>query len=204
MALSLAALVAYAIASHLLMVHAPTEPWAVAVLFGPLWLALSWAAWRQRHWLGLAACLAAGAVLVAVVAQGGVHDVQWMYVLQHGAIHLALAATFARTLLPGREALITGLAGRVHTRVTEAMHVYTRRLTAAWALYFVAMVGVSLVIFLTLPWATWSLFCNLLTPVFAVAFFALELGYRRWRHPGFERVTAARAWSAFQGRGSPP
>ena len=50
------ALVAYALASHWLMVHAANAPWAVAALFGPLLLAIGGVGWARRHWPTLAAC----------------------------------------------------------------------------------------------------------------------------------------------------
>jgi uncharacterized membrane protein len=189
----------YALLSHWLMVNAAAEPWAVAALFGPLLLAVASGAWRQRQWAPLAFCAAVLGVIVAVVRAGGVEDINRMYVLQHAAVHAALAWMFASTLRPGATPLITALAERVERTLTPAKRLYTRVLTRAWVVFFLAMIGVSFTVYALAPWPWWSLFCNLLTPLAATAFFVGEHGFRRWRHPEFERVSmrgAIEAWRA--------
>lgn len=207
LALAAAALAAYAALSHWLMVNAADRPWAVAALFGPLVLAVAATGWRQRQPLTLAACAGGVAVLATVVALGGVEDVNRMYVLQHAGIHLALAWSFGLTLRPGGKALIEMLAERVHQHFSPEMRAYTRRLTLWWVLYFLGMVGLSVLVYALAPWAWWSLFCNVLTPLAAVAFFTGEPVLRYWRHPDFERVTLRTVYSAYRGvaeRGAPP
>lgn len=191
----------YATLSHWLMVNAAQQPWAVAALFGPLLAGIALMGWARRQWPTLAGCAALVALLAWIVAEGGVRDIQWMYFLQHGAIHLALGWSFALTLRPGSTALITMMGERVHREFTPAMRDYTRRLTAAWALYFVAMVAVSTAIFLLAPWPWWSAFCNAATPLAAVAFFAGEHVWRYRRHPDFERITMRTAFEAWQRSG---
>ena len=203
-----AALVAYALASHWLMVHAANAPWAVAALFGPLLLAIGGVGWARRQWPTLAACAVLVLVLAVIVARGGVQDMQRMYVLQHGAIHLALGWSFAITLRPGSTPLISALARGLHTRLgqdfTPALAHYTRRLTALWVAYFVGMVAVSALIFWLAPWPVWSVFGNLVTPLAAGALFVGEYLLRyRW-HPEFARITLRAAFEAYQhsGRGA--
>jgi uncharacterized membrane protein len=194
----LAAFAVYAVGSHWLMVNAAQEPWAVAVLFGPLVLALGGAALKREQWGVLAACVAGVAVLALVVARGGVADAKRMYVLQHAGIHLALAWTFGSTLRSGATPLITALARTVHQVFTPAMQAYTRWLTGAWAAYFVGMVVVSALIYGLAPWPWWSIFCNVLTPLLAVAVFVVEHVLRYRRHPDFERVSLSRAFKAYR------
>jgi uncharacterized membrane protein len=196
-ALAVVAVALYGLLSHALMVHAAQAPWAVAVLFGPLLLAMAAAAWRQGQRLVLWFCAAVLAVLVAVVWRGGVDDINRMYVLQHAGIHAALAWAFASTLRPGATPLITALAQRVHLQFTPAMRHYTDRLTRAWALYFGAMIVLSLAVYAWAPWPWWSLFCNLGTPLAVAVFFVTEHALRYRRHPEFERVSlrgAIQAW----------
>lgn len=189
---------AYAVASHWLLAHWPDRPWTVALMFGPVVIAVLAAAWHRRH-VGLGAAALGGVALLAwVVARGGVTDIERLYVLQHAALHAVLAATFGLTLRPGATPLITAVASRVHRQFTPAMAAYTRRVTAAWAAYFVAMIALSLALYALAPWGVWSLFGTLITPAAAVAFFLGELMWRRWRHPEFERVTAVEAWQAYQ------
>lgn len=195
-----AALGAYAVVSHLLMVHAPERPWSVAALFGPLWAAVALGGWLRRHWPTLATCAAVFGAVVAVVARGGVHDIHLMYVLQHGGAHAALAGLFGLTLRPGRVPLLTAVAERLHRTVTPAMRRYTRGLTQAWFAYFLAMIALSLLLYAAAPWPWWSLYCNVITPLAAVAFFVGEHAWRWWRHPEFERIALLQVWHAFRQR----
>jgi uncharacterized membrane protein len=194
----LCALIAYAVGGHWMMVHAPNHPAVVAVLFGPLLGAAGLSAALQQQWWRLAACAVALVVLVATVWRGGVSDIHLLYVLQHGAIHAALAWLFAHTLRPGATPLVSLMAQRVNQHYTPAVALYTRRLTAAWAFYFLAMIGVSALLYALAPWPWWSLFCNLLTPVGAGIFFVMEYLWRRWSHPEFERISMAQAVRAYR------
>jgi uncharacterized membrane protein len=201
-----AGVVVYAVVSHWLMVHAALNPWAVAVLFGPLLLALAAGAWAaSQHWL-LVLCGLGVLLLAAVVQGGGVQQINLLYVLQHAGIHLALALTFGLTLRAGATPLISSLAATVHQDFTPAMQAYTRWLTGLWCAYFVGMVLLSAAIYLLAPWSWWSFFCNLLTPLFAVLLFVGEHLLRYRRHPEFERVSMRSAWQAYQrsGRAQPP
>ena len=193
-----AALIAYALLSHRLMLHAAQAPWAVAALFGPLLLAVALASWLRRQWWVLTACAALVLLLALIVQQGGVQNMQRMYVLQHAGIHLALGWAFAVTLRQGSTPLITALAERVHQHFTPQMRAYTTWLTGLWVRYFVGMVLVSGLIYAFAPWAWWSAFCNLVTPVAAVALFVGEHVVRHWRHPEFERVSMSTALQAYQ------
>ena len=201
-ALPVLALVGYAVLSNWLMVHAAHAPYTVALLFGPLLLAIGGMGWRQRQWATLAACVVLMGVLVAVVLKGGVQDAQRMYVLQHGGIHAALAWGFALTLRAGQKPLISALAEGVHTRLgqafTPALAAYTRRLTQVWAGFFLGMIVVSVALYALAPWTWWSFFCTLLTPVAAGLLFACEHVLRyRW-HPEFPRVSMQAAFQAYQ------
>jgi uncharacterized membrane protein len=191
------ALVGYAVASHLLMVHWPDRAWSVAVLFGPLLggLALTGLIRRQAWIVAAAVLMALG--LAVVVWRGGV-GVEPLYVLQHAAMHVVGAWTFGSTLRPGATPLITLLAQHVHSHLDEAQRLYTRWLTGLWAVYFIAMIGISLLVYALAPWPWWSLYGNLLTPLAAGALFVGEHLIRPWRHPEFERVTLAGAMRAYR------
>ena len=201
-----AALAAYGVLSHFLMVHAAQKPWAVAALFGPLLLAVAGVGWQRRQWATLAACAGLVALLALIVWRGGVDDINRMYVLQHAGIHLALAWSFALTLRSGSTPLITAMAQRLHARFSPAMRDYTRGLTVLWVAYFLGMVVLSLALYLLAPWSWWSVFCNLLTPLLAVLLFVGEHIVRYVRHPEFERVSLRATLQAYreQPHGGPP
>lgn len=196
-----AALMAYALLSYALMAWWPDRPWSVAVLFGPLLVLLFASAFTRRHLPTLLAATGLAALLVGMVWRGGA-GVNRFYVLQHGAIHGALAWGFGITLRPGNTALITLMAQRIHSHFTPAMRVYTRQLTAAWMAYFIGMIGVSLALYLLTPWAWWSLFGGVLTPLSVLVFFVGEHFWRYHRHPEFERVSLARVLQAWRATGT--
>ena len=164
------ALVAYALASHGLMVYAAERAWAVAAL------------------------------LVGVVYRGGVADVTRLYLLQYVAIHAVLAWSFGITLRSGSTPIITLFAEQVHGTISPGMRAYTRRLTAVWVAYFCTMAVISLILFSTAPWSWWSVFANLVTPLAVVTLFVGEYLMRWQWHPEFERASLMQALSAYRSR----
>ncbi|MDP1899800.1 MAG: hypothetical protein Q8K96_05045 [Rubrivivax sp.] len=192
-----AAVAAYGLLSHGLMLHAPGAPWAAAVILGPIVLGLVGTALARRDVLSLAGCGAALALIAGALALGGAENVQRLYVLQYVGINVAMCTVFASTLRKGSTALITRLAAHVHRDFTPALQAYTRRLTALWAAYFVVMAVASVALFAWAPWSWWSLFANLVTPAAVVALFAGEQVFRHLRHPEFERASITDAWRAW-------
>jgi uncharacterized membrane protein len=81
-------------------------------------------------------------------------------------------------LRPGREALITGMARRMHTPFTDELAVYTRRVTIAWAGFFAAQLVTSIALFCFAPLVVWSLFVNILDFPLVAAMFAAEYAVR--------------------------
>lgn len=201
--LTLLGAAAYAGGSHWLMTHAAASPWAVAVLLGPLLSAAAAFAWRARHWPAVAGVAAGFAALGWVVARGGVEDVNRLYVLQHAGLHVVLAVSFGVTLRQPLS-LIGRLASRVHGGLTPEMERYTRKVTLAWVLYFLAMAATSVGLYLYGPWSAWSALANLGTPVAMAVMFVGEYLLRYRLHPEFERATLAQALSAWRaGDGQP-
>ncbi len=198
-AFSLLGVAGYAWLSHVLMVHAAREPWAVLVLFGPLLMAVGGVAWQRRHRPAALAVAASVAGVSWVVARGGVDDVNKLYVMQHAGIHLALALGFSSTLAASSVPLITALAARLQ-RMTPALQAYTRRLTGLWAAYFAGMALLSAVLYALAPWPAWSFFANVLTPLSAAALFLGEYLLRYRLHPEFERVSMGDAVRAYRNR----
>lgn len=112
------------------------------------------------------------------------------------AIHLALCALFAATLLPGRKPLISAYVELQYDSVSVATYRYTRRITAAWAVFFGLMAAQSLLLALFAPVEVWSLFVNLLNYFLVLAVFVIEYLVRRRvlrdrQHPSFMRFLRA-------------
>ncbi len=197
-----AGLVAYSLLSYGLMAFAPDRAWTVLALFGPLLVALALAGLQRRHLPTLLGCALLALALLLVWRRGGV-DVHRLYVLQHVAIHAVLGWGFAITLRPGAKALITALAEQVHAEpLSEGQRRYTRHITLGWALYFAAMVLLSLGLYAWASWEAWSFFSTLVTPAAVAAGFVVEYLWRRWRHPEFQPVSMQRAMRAWRQHGS--
>ena len=188
--------VAYVLGSHWLMTKAPESPWSVVGLLAPMLVVIALGAWRAgQRWLGAGSTLLLIA-LCASAASGNPVSPQWLYMAQHIGINLFLAFWFGSTLRPGVQPLISRLAARVHA-LTPGRALYTRHLTLAWTLFFIAIVSVSVLLFAFAPFDTWALFANVGTPVAVGAMFAGEYLLRYRLHPEFERSTIAQAVRAY-------
>ena len=108
------------------------------------------------------------------------------------------------SLRPGRLSWIGEAALRVHGRLTPAMVAYCTAVTRVWAVYFVAMAALSLVVHAACAWSTWSLLANLATPLAIAALIVGEHLLRYRLHPDFERATLADVVRTFGGRPAPP
>jgi uncharacterized membrane protein len=197
---------AYLIASQWLMTRTPPSPWSAVVLLTPTLGLIALGAWRSGHRLWSLGALGALGALGLQAATGAGLGPERLYLLQHVAIHLALALLFGATLRPGARALISRLAERLHG-LTPAMERYTRKVTVAWTVYFVGVAALSLLLYASLPFAAWATFANLGTPITLLAMFAGEYLLRYRLHPEFERATmqdAIRAWRQMNRPAPPP
>jgi uncharacterized membrane protein len=181
----------YVGASYWLMAQAGTSPWNVVGVLAPMLVAIAVGAWRAgQRWLGVLAA-AAVAGLVGQALLGVQSSPQTLYLAQHVGAHLFLAVAFGSTLRAGHTPLITTMAARVHRHFTPAMAVYTRHVTCAWTIYFVAMAALSVALYLTVSFDLWAVFANLLTPLAVVLMFGIEFALRYRLHPEFERSSIA-------------
>ncbi|MBK1838578.1 hypothetical protein JHL17_14250 [Azospirillum sp. YIM B02556] len=98
--------------------------------------------------------------------------------ISHAAIYVGLLTLFARTLLAGREPLITWVARRIRGSLTDEMLVYTRRVTIAWCLFFAGQLAMSALLFVSAPPAFRSFFINVLDLPLVAAMFLAEYAYR--------------------------
>ncbi|WP_157270439.1 COG4648 family protein [Azohydromonas aeria] len=189
LSLALLGVIAYSLLSHVLMLQAAHEPWAVVALLGPLLGMVGAMAWRSRHRFGMWAVLLAALALLVVALRGGVGDVKLLYLLQHAGIHAALGASFGLTLAGPGTSAIGRVAQQVHGPLQPGMARYTWYVTLAWTLYFFAMAMGSVALYLWGSWEAWSLLANLITPVAIAALFVGEHLLRYRLHPEFERVS---------------
>lgn len=194
----------YVLGSYWLMTHTRSSPWNVVGVFAPMMLIAGIATWRSGH-RGIAICIALAFAALCVQALMGIQvTAHVLYLLQHAGINFAVGLFFGSTLRPGRKALITAVAEKVHGGALGPKHLaYTRQVTAAWTIYFAVIVSVSLLLFFFASFDTWAVFANLVTPVATVAMFAGEFSIRYRLHPDFKRSTIAEAIQAYMQTGKP-
>lgn len=196
------AAIAYAAVSYTLMTRARDSAWSLLVVLGPLVVLATAAAWGNGQRVLAALGLLAAVLLAASAASGRGLPARWLYLAQHAGVHLALAGWFGSTLRQGAEPLVSALARRVHGSLTQGMVRYTRQVTLAWTLYFLAMAAASLALFAAGDFAHWSLLAEVLTPVLTGAFFVGEYLVRYRLHPEFERVSLQQAIVAWRAHGA--
>lgn len=111
----------------------------------------------------------------------------WAYFIQHAGTNLMLAAVFGATLARGRQALCSRFAEAVHGSLAPEVLRYTRQLTLAWTLFFIAISLVSTLLFAFAPIETWSIFANFLTFPLVLLMFAVEFLVRLRKLPNLEK-----------------
>jgi uncharacterized membrane protein len=198
-AILLAALVlAYSLLEHYTNVAAAPAGLGAALAIAPLLAALLVLAHRTRRpWLApLLAALATGALLVPFWHRLE-HNFSWIYLLQQCGTYLLLAATFGRSLLPGRVPLCSRWAAMLHGSLSAEHDRYTRAVTAAWTIFFAAIVVLSATLYAAAPRSTWSLFSNFLVLPLAALMFAGEYAVRRLRLPSVPHVGLAQTMRVY-------
>lgn len=159
-----------------------------AVLDEPRWAAVGVAlvAWGLvSGWLRAAAAIALAAGIFGVSLWIAGRFPGLLLYLPPVVINLVLCGFFSRTLLRGREPLVTRFA-RIDRggQLAPDLVRYTRNVTVTWAAFFALMAAVSTTLALTGPIAAWSIFTNILNYLLVVLFFIVEYIYRRigYRH----------------------
>ncbi|MBX3622721.1 MAG: hypothetical protein KF891_22360 [Rhizobacter sp.] len=197
--------VVYVLGSHWLMIQTQASAWNVVGVLSPMLVVIGLGAWRSRHH-GVAAIVVLALAALCVQAWLGIQVTSHaLYLLQHAGVNFFLALVFGSTLRPGRTALITTLATRVHGAGLSPAHLaYTRRLTIAWVLLFLVIVTISLVLFFGASFESWAVFANLVTPVAIGTLFFGEHLLRYRLHPEFERSSVAQAINAYMQQSHKP
>ncbi|BAN27673.1 COG4648 family protein [Caballeronia insecticola] len=194
---AVAAIVAYQCAAH----HAASTPGAhglgLALVIVPLLLIALNAAARSnaRVWLlplWACACAALWFGRAPLTAHFG-----WGLWLEHAGFNLALAWMFGRTLAAGREPLCTQFAAMVHGKLEARVVRYTRRVTLAWTMFFVATALVSTLLFAFASIVTWSTFANYLALPLVGLMFVVEYACRRIALPDMEQSSPLDAIRAY-------
>ncbi|HEX3847076.1 MAG TPA: hypothetical protein VHV81_06810 [Steroidobacteraceae bacterium] len=170
---------AYAVLSHYANSAVGSRDLSVAVALGPValigFVVISRA---TRLWVALLSA-AVAALLVRAFWPDLVSNFPVVYLLQEAGFYSLMAATFGLSLRPGRVALCTMLADKVHGPLSAREVTYTRRVTAAWAVFFLAIALITIGFYRFAPLTTWSLFANFCVVPLMVLMFVGEYAVRR-------------------------
>lgn len=195
------ACLAFPILAHTAVTGGVPAPARLALLGVPLLALAFWAYSRPAtrvFWL--AALIVTAAAIVALEDARG-EGLVIAYGMPHAAAYLLLLGLFGRTLTPGREPLITGVARRIHGRLEPEIESYTRHVTVAWCLFFMAQLAGSALLLAFAPLETWSFFVNVLNVPLLALMFGAEYLYRIFRYPGHPRATLKSTLRAFANHG---
>jgi uncharacterized membrane protein len=151
----------------------------------------------RRAWKAPLLLLFVGLQVLAHFALRDSVGVQAACGISHAAAYLILLCYFGRTLLPGREPLITRLARRVHGGLPPGIAEFTRGVTLFWCVFFAAQVAVSALLLAFAPFEYWSLFVNVLNLPLVGLMFAIDYAARAIRFRGQPRVPLSRILRAF-------
>ena len=181
--LQLAAIIAFVVAyaglSHYSNSVAKTHDVGVGLALGPV-LAVSLALiWRWTHVLVALLAAAAAAVLLRHYWPLLERNFSLVYLLQEAGFYSLMAASFGLSLRRHETALCTQLADKVHGPLSAQEIRYTRQVTAAWTIFFLATTLVTIALFALAPLRVWSLFANFFAVPLMVLMFAAEYAVRR-------------------------
>ena len=185
--------------------------WAVIVTLLPAGaLAAGFAARRFGRLGGVlgALAVAAGVALVWPLLQANLAGhMSRLYLLQYLATNLALGGFFGLTLTGGRTPACTTFATVLQPHPSPTVLRYTRRLTLAWALFFVLSAALSALLYAFASPEAWSLFSNVAYLPSLALMFLVEGLVRRRVIPADERhgiLDSIRAYMASTQPGAAP
>ena len=178
---------AYSALAHYSNSHAEDLGLATSLALAPI-LAFGFGLiWRVRG--AVIACAASGvaALLLSVAWPELTARFALLYLIQQAGFYILMALTFGLTLRTGATPLCTRLADKIHGPLSPAELRYTRQVTVAWTLFFVANVAAACVMFGFAPVRIWSLFVNFCALPLVALMFLVEYAVRRRVLPRIEQ-----------------
>jgi uncharacterized membrane protein len=142
------AFIAYPILLHTFILKEEVEVWQLMFVFAPLLAVAAWVVFRMvaKVWWPLLVLVFAGAIYYLVV--GGHARIGLMLVngLSNATLNLFLLWLFGRTLLRGKEPLISQISRHINGELKPEVVEYTRHVTITWCIFFVLQVIISLLL----------------------------------------------------------
>jgi uncharacterized membrane protein len=187
-ALAVVGSAAFAIAAHLALVQAIPPAAGALLCLIPLTGFVLWGLKRVHHRMIVVALLLAIAAVLWRNWAALEHRFPDVFFVEHVVANLALASLFGRTLLRGREPLVTRFARLVHGVMPPDLARYTRRVTIAWTVFFLAIALASTVLYAAGWRSAWSLLVNFLNAALVGTMFVAEYAIRHRVLPDLERI----------------
>lgn len=180
-------LIAYSALSHYSNLHAQAHDLGTALALAPMLGVGLILLWRMSGALIALFAAIAAAFLLYEFWRLLENNFRIVYLIQQCGFYSIMAFTFGRSLLEGRIPLCTQLADKVHGPLSALELRYTRNVTVAWVLFFLANVAASLLMFAFAPLRIWSLFVNFLSLPLILLMFVAEYLVRRRVLPQVQR-----------------
>ncbi|MDO8925811.1 MAG: hypothetical protein Q7U94_02730 [Sideroxyarcus sp.] len=193
--LLLLAFIAYPILLHIFVLKEEVKIAHLLLVFAPLLVVAAWVLFRMvgKVWWPLLALGFAAAIYYVVTGNHGRIGLLAVNGLSHASLNLFLLWLFGRTLLPGREPLISQISRRINGELKPEVVEYTRHVTIGWCVYFVVQIVISLLLYLFTPLAAWSFFINVLNLPLLILMFVAEKTYRTMRFPNHPKTSIMKA-----------
>jgi uncharacterized membrane protein len=172
-------IVVYSGLSHYSNSHEQAHGLATILALAPMLTLGTILIWRWRG---------PGMALLAAAAAGLLCDYCWpqltrsfalVYLIQQLGFHGLMAATFGLSLLPERVPLCTQFADKVHGPLGAPEVRYTRQVTAAWTIFFLANAAANVLLYALEPLRIWSMFVNFASLPLLALMFVAEYAVRR-------------------------
>lgn len=153
-------IVAYDALAHYVSAFPDAAHWAALVTLAPA-MALGLIFLHKRH--GLVAAVLGGVILAALALHlwpEVKQNLTWLYLAQYLSTNLALGLYFGRSLGTGQTPACTVFASAVRDGLSPTLRSYTRKVTIAWTVFFLASALISTLLYFLAPAELWSLFSN--------------------------------------------
>jgi uncharacterized membrane protein len=189
------AFVAYPVLLHAFILKEEVEMWQLMFVFAPLLAVAAWVVFRMfaKVWWPLLALAFAGVIYYTVAGGHGRVGLLVVNGLSNATLNLFLLWLFGRTLLAGKEPLISQISRHINGELKPEVVNYTRHVTIAWCLFFGLQVVTSLMLYSFAPIAAWSFFINVLNLPLLILMFVGEKTYRTLRFPNHPKTSILKA-----------
>jgi uncharacterized membrane protein len=194
--LLLLSFVGYPILLHMFILKEDeVEMWQLMFVFAPLLAVAAWVVFRMlgKVWWPLLTLLFAAGVYYLATGDHGRVGLLAVNGLSNATLNLFLLWLFGRTLLPGKEPLISQISRHINGQLLPEVADYTRHVTIAWCIFFALQIIVSLALYAFAPIAAWSFFINVLNLPLLILMFVGEKTYRTLRFPNHPKTSILKA-----------